>query len=301
MNKTRIASAAFAAIVVLALLTCFCACTQAQELPDWAFDPLYAADASRAEGSDVRVMSVNMLVHMESWGGEPVEPRAQLAEKFFEHYAPDVVALQELCGDWYKCLKGRLDGYAYVHDGKTKTNMIYDADRLTLVDSGYFEYDKRDSSGCRAVAWGVFLTEDEQKFAVTSTHFDLGTDEKKVEYRTSQIAQLAEQVRLLAQEHGCSVIAAGDYNVLEGEDYGDGSNYDDLVAAIGGADVRYAAERVICDEEFVAEHSDNLWDHMILLGQAQPLEYRIVTEPFFRYGEELAMTDHYPVFCDFAL
>lgn len=86
-----------------------------------------------------------------------------------------------------------------------------------------------------------------------------------------------------------------------GEDYGDGSNYDDLVAAIGGADVRYAAERVICDEEFVAEHSDNLWDHMILLGQAQPLEYRIVTEPFFRYSEELAMTDNYPVFCDFAL
>ena len=29
-------------------------------------DALYAADASRAEGSDVRVMSVNMLVHMES-------------------------------------------------------------------------------------------------------------------------------------------------------------------------------------------------------------------------------------------
>ncbi len=35
--------------------------------------------------------------------------------------------------------------------------------------------------------------------------------------------------------------------------------------------------------------------------QAQPLEYRIVTEPFFRYGEELAMTDHYPIFCDFVL
>ena len=66
MNKTRIASAAFAAIVVLALLTCFCACSQTQELPDWAFDSLYAADASLAEGSDVRVMSVNMLVHMES-------------------------------------------------------------------------------------------------------------------------------------------------------------------------------------------------------------------------------------------
>lgn len=66
-------------------------------------------------------------------------------------------------------------------------------------------------------------------------------------------------------------------------------------------DSLYAAERMICDEEFVAEHSDNLWDHMILLGQAQPLEYRIATEPFFRYGEELAMTDHYPVFCDFAL
>lgn len=85
------------------------------------------------------------------------------------------------------------------------------------------------------------------------------------------------------------------YGVV-GEDYGDGSNYDDMVSAIGGADVRYAAERMICDEEFVAEHSDNLWDHMILLGQARPLEYRIVTEPFFRYGEEFAMTDR-PLSC----
>lgn len=300
MNKARIASAAFAAIAVLALSTCFCACSDARELPDWAFDSLYAADVSRAEGSDARVMSVNMLVHMESWGGEPVEPRAQLAEKFFDHYSPDVVALQELCGDWYKRLEGKPDGYAFVHDGKTKTNMIYDADRLSLVDSGYFEYEKRDNSGCRAVAWGVFLTEDGKKFAVTSTHFDLGTEKKKVEYRTSQIAQLAEHVKYLAGKYDCPVIAAGDYNVLEGEDYGDGSNYDDLVAEIGGADARYASASVICDEPFVDEHSDNLWDHMIFVGNAQPLEYRIVTEPFFRYGEELAMTDHYPISCDLA-
>ena len=301
MNKTRIASAALAAIAVLALATCFCACAQTAELPDWAFDSLYAADASRAEGCDARVMSVNMLVHMESWGGEPVEPRAQLAEKFFDHYAPDVVALQEMCGDWYKCLDVGSGGYAYVHDGKTKTNMIYDADKLSLVDGGYFEYDKRDNSGCRAVAWGVFLTAEGERFAVTSTHFDLGTEEQKVEYRTAQIAQLADCVRRLAREYDCPVIAAGDYNVLEGEDYGDGSNYDDLIEATGGVDARYAAGKVICDEEFVAEHSGNLWDHILLLGQALPLEYRIVTEPFFRYGEELAMTDHYPIFCDLAL
>lgn len=37
------------------------------------------------------------------------------------------------------------------------------------------------------------------------------------------------------------------------------------------------------------------------LYAADALEYAIVTEPFFRYGEELAMTDHYPIFCDFAI
>lgn len=299
MSKRRTLTAT-AVIALLALTTCLCACS-AFQLPDWAFDSLYAADASRAEGTDVRVMSVNMLVHMESWGGTPVEPRAQMAEKFFEHYRPDVVALQELCGDWYKYLPDRIEDYAFVHDGKTKTNMIYDKTAVTLVDHGYFEYDERDGSGCRAVTWGVFDASGGERFAVTSTHFDLGSEDKKVAYRKAQIAQLAACVDDIADKYDCPVFVAGDYNVLEDEHYGDGSDYVDLVRVTRTRDARYAAASVAADQDFVALHSDNLWDHILIRGDADALEYAIVTEPFFRYGEELAMTDHYPIFCDFAI
>ena len=85
-----------AAIVLLcAVCAGVAACANMDRLPDWAFNELREQDNSRAEGSDVRAMSVNVLVHMESWGGEPVYPRALTMEQFTRHYAPDVIALQE--------------------------------------------------------------------------------------------------------------------------------------------------------------------------------------------------------------
>ena len=291
------------AVMLVALLLCLCACST-EDYPEWAFDSLRQQDATRADGTDVRIMSVNMLVHMESWGGMPVPHRAQMADEFFAHYSPDAVALQELCGDWYKYLSDRIEGeYAFLHEGKTKTNIIYSADRLTVADSGYFEYSQKDNSGCRAVAWGVFETAEGERFALTSTHFDLGTEENKVRYRSSQIRELAAKMDEIVEEYGCPVFAAGDYNVLENEDYGEGSNYGDILSVTGAEYVKYSdGVRVVCDEGFVEEHSDNLWDHIFMEGVgATPLRFEIVTAPFFDESKGLAMTDHYPIFCDIAL
>ena len=53
------------AVMLVALLLCLCACST-EDYPEWAFDSLRQQDATRADGTDVRIMSVNMLVHMES-------------------------------------------------------------------------------------------------------------------------------------------------------------------------------------------------------------------------------------------
>ena len=302
----------FILIAALAVLIALCAgvlaaCASIDHIPDWAFDELREQDNARAKGTDVRAMSVNVLVHMESWGGTPVYPRTQMMEEFTRHYAPDVAALQEMCSDWYKYFPERVeDTYALVHDKSIKTNLMYNKNTLTLMDSGVEKYSKRDSSGCRVVAWGVFeIKESGKRFAATSTHFDLGTEEKKVEYRTAQIAELAERINAIIQEYNVPVIAMGDYNVLVGEDYGAGSNYSDLLEVTGTKDARLdyldSIEKAY-DEQYVEEHKDGHWDHILIKGDITPLKFFIVTTPFFDCeNAEDSMTDHYPHLIDAAL
>lgn len=298
-------------IAVLLLAAAFAgvlaACAGIDHLPDWAFNELRGQDNTRAEGADVRAMSVNVLVHTESWGGTPVYPRVQVMEEFTRHYAPDVIALQEMCSDWYKYFPERVeDTYALVHDKSIKTNLMYDKNKLTLIDCGVEEYSGRDNSGCRAVAWGVFeIKESGRRFAATSTHFDLGTEDYKVEYRTTQIAELAERINAITAQYGVPVIAMGDYNVLVGEDYGAGSNYSDLLEVTGTKDARLdyidSIEKAY-DEQYVEEHKDGLWDHILVKGEITPLKFFIITSPFFDCeNPEDSMTDHYPHILDAAL
>lgn len=302
MKKRVILTAAI--VLLCAVCAGVAACANMDRLPDWAFNELREQDNSRAEGSDVRAMSVNVLVHMESWGGEPVYPRALMMEQFTRHYAPDVIALQEMCSDWYKYFPELVeDTYALVHDKSIKTNLMYDKTKLTLIDGGVEKYSKRDTSGCRAVAWGVFeIKESGKRFAATSTHFDLGTDEKKVEYRTTQIAELAERINSIIEQYDVPVIAMGDYNVLVDEDYGAGSNYSDLIKVTGTKDAHLdflgSIEKAY-DEEYVQAHKDWLWDHILIKGDVTPLKFYIVTSPFFDCENPAdSMTDHYPHILD---
>ena len=292
----------FAVLLVIAALCALAACA-AKDLPEWAFDSLKEQDNARAEGTQVRAMSVNVLVHIKSWGGLPVRGRDQMLEEFTRHYAPDVIALQEMCSDWYKYFPQRVeDTYALVHDKSIKTNLMFNKQKLTLIEGGVFEYSQKDGSGCRACAWGVFeIKESGKRFAATSTHFDLGAEEKKVQYRATQIRELADKIDELSEKYGCPVIAMGDYNVLIDEDHGAGSNYSDLVAVTGTKDalLDFDVERAF-DEQYVAEHADNLWDHILVKGNITPLKFFIVTQPFFDCGDD-EMTDHYPHICDFAL
>lgn len=144
-----------------------------------------------------------------------------------------------------------------------------------------------------------------RRFAATSTHFDLGTEDYKVEYRTTQIAELAERINAITAQYGVPVIAMGDYNVLVGEDYGAGSNYSDLLEVTGTKDARLdyidSIEKAY-DEQYVEEHKDGLWDHVLVKGEITPLKFFIITSPFFDCeNPEDSMTDHYPHIPDAAL
>ncbi len=200
--------------------------------PDRVFQEMRTYDNSRSESTDVRIMTANTLVHVEGgYGGMPVEPRAQLFAEAMIHYAPDVVGLQEFCGDWIKKLAKVEDvngdyvmkDYALLHKKSSKwTNIMYNTTTLNLIESGLIKYDEHTNSNCRLISWGLFETKaTKEKFIVTSTHWDFGEGKKDIV--TSQANQMADHVQYLIDTYKVPVYQTGDFNmfredILEGEE-----------------------------------------------------------------------------------
>ena len=61
------------------------------------------ANAKRAKDTSARIMSANLLVHYESWGGTDAHKRAKMFLQVLDTYRPDVVAVQEMSDQWYCC------------------------------------------------------------------------------------------------------------------------------------------------------------------------------------------------------
>lgn len=263
--------------------------------PDWVFDNLRAENAALAEGANVRIMSANVLVHIKSWGGTPVAPRAQQFSEMLKHYQPDVVALQELCADWHTLLMPQIgDTYTLMDEKKSDyTNMIYNSKTVKLLDSGVLRYSKESNKRCRYVVWGIFERLDGgERFAVTSTHWDLGMEEKKVEMRNTQIEELNSLVRQLEQDYQVPVFAAGDYNALEKDVENAAESYQKFLKISEMADAKFS-ENLMLNIGPNTTFEEESWDHIFIKGAINPLGFTILANDFYE-----SMSDHYMIFLD---
>ena len=138
----------------------------------------YDEFAKRAEGTDVRIMTSNIL--SEEWGGTAPEPRAELFNEVLEYYKPDVIGVQEVSLKWSVALDGLFENsdYDLIHEkfpGK-KTNysaMIYNTATTELVDSGVRQMSIGNPIGGRNMTWGVFKDKATEKmYMVINTHLD---------------------------------------------------------------------------------------------------------------------------------
>ena len=316
MKKTAIVITV--ALVAVAVLTAFVACVDTDlsgyGYPEGFEEALAEYDFSRGEDVDVRVMSYNILAHMKSWGGSPVPPRAKMLIKIIEETTPDVMGVQEMSSDWHKALGENLpEGYEVLHPdidifNKNKTAIIYNADKLELVNDGYLAYNEGDENGARAVTWGLFSVKATGKYVVvTNTHLNVvknGQEEKSIAIMNSQVDELTELVGELRAQYSCAVIACGDYNCMESGDIPDYSGKAQGVYAaeviykkLAGyfTDAKYCDGAVLsCRDVQVA--SAPTWDHIFVKGDA-------VARTFFVLdGEEFeSLSDHYAIFADFKL
>ncbi len=258
-------------------------------------------NTAKADRSDVRIMSVNLLAHYESWGGCPVKPRSEIFSQILNAYTPDVVGLQEICEDWTYCLIEDLpDSYSFIHPvseekGASMTTMIYNTDTLELIDSGDLIFSKGNNSRTRRAAWAVFETiNDNRRFAVTSTHFDFivqGKEAVSLETMNVQADEMYELSEKIRTDYNCAVFLTGDFNTKEGN--AEASQiYNKLNAVL--TDAKYCAQYTFAGEEKSIEQPNI--DHIFVNGNATVITFGLLSDSYLN-----KMSDHYPIIADIML
>lgn len=256
--------------------------------------------------ADVRIMSSNLLVHYESWGGLPAKPRAKMYAEMLEVYKPDVIGVQELCDSWFCCVNNNLPkGYKMLYPLSTgafvrMTAMIYNSDTLDLIDSGNFKYEQGDNPRLRRVVWAVFEVKDTGKrFAVTNTHFDLLRDGQEKEFAQimkSQTAELIDCVDNISEKFDCPVFSVGDFNTME--DTADTKPIDipEIYNSLADKldDTKFISKNQICGTEQTWLYPS--YDHIFMKGDAEIDSFCLMS-----YDYLSDMSDHYPIFADVTL
>ena len=136
------------------------------------------SDPALIEDADTRVMSFNIL--SEEW-----DPAAVMADRDYRvaatilNYSPDVAGIQEISEKWYSRLTS-LIGAEYDFVGKNipsgqynYTGLIYNKNRVSVVESGMTLYSVGNSPRLRLLNWGLFESKASGKrFIVCNTHYD---------------------------------------------------------------------------------------------------------------------------------
>lgn len=260
------------------------------------------ADAKRAKDTDARIMSANLLVHYESWGGTDAHKRAKMFLQVLDTYQPDVVAVQEMSDQWYCCLMQNRGSYKLLYPVRTgalvhMTGLLYDSDRVTLLDQGDVVYEQKDNVRLRRIVWGLFRNNQSgEKYIVSSTHLDLirsGEEKAEQAVMENQADQATALAKTLAAQYKCPVFACGDFNAMDGGGYDPVYDAPEIYARLakGMTDTKTLAAKTKSGNNKKA--SAPTYDHIFLTGSAKVQCYGILSD-----GAMDAMSDHYPIYAD---
>lgn len=276
------------------------------EAPDAAFtEGLAEEEAERRNDGDTRVMSANLLVHYESWGGSNAAPRAQQFIEVLKTFTPDVAGLQEVSGQWFCLLNRNMpEGYRFLHPTATLfgrfTTMIYNENTVRVLDSGSQTYTRGTDARMRRIEWALFERLDTGKqFVVTNTHLDLlheGSIEEELPILQSEAEELIAFSNELKEQYGCPVFSAGDYNAMEDTPYTKEVDAKEIYALLADSltDAKTAALRA--KSGLAWSLSEPVYDHIFVNGEVTISQYQLLSNSYMN-----DLSDHYPIFADFSL
>lgn len=211
----------------------------------WKFsETFYDNDVNahiRTEGSDVRVMSFNILAS--DWSNKPkVEGRDDLLRDVVMRYSPDVIGMQEVNAEWYESLGKSFGTYKFVNEGKNKiwgnvnySTIAYNTETVELIKWGQSAYMVNYNKNCRNFMWAIFETKTEsaERFIVTSTHWDLTSDR-----RVHQAIEMSGHIAILGEKYNLPMFLTGDFNTRE-----NGDEYKVFMKLTGFGDSKYCTEK----------------------------------------------------------
>lgn len=328
--KTKIITVVSFVFVIILAVSLFVACdNKPKEIPADELALLTNDIVERAE-SDVRIMSANVLVHIKSWGGEPVISRADRFARAVKHYKPDVIGAQEFDSEWYNKFLPMVkeDGYKVIKEKykgftENRSPIIYNSNVLDVVEHGIHLYSKGDDNGCRVVSWAVFKRKSDQKvFAVASTHLDLirpGKEEAQLNIMLGQVDEFFNVITDIETKYNCPVYMCGDYNCMEERtEYLETEYY----GAVGKDSAAFTVYNKIANKYADAKYAENInkydvgggmlpngawdsptWDHIFVSGNTEVSSFTILSSLYFQRYEDRnsRISDHLPIFADFKI
>lgn len=243
------------------------------------------ADAARHDGTDVRIMSYNILSEELSPDKADFEVRAELVLSTVLNYAPDVVGIQEVSEGAYEIME-KYVGEKYAFPLKktptgaySYTSLMYNKETVNYIEGDNYVYSVGNKR-IRIISWGLFeMKSSGQRFIAVSTHWDIVLDNRPI-----QAAEMTTFVNNLVEKYKCPVFTTGDFNTLDSVPY-----YQTYLERTNQGDARYKADTV------GAQASGDVIDHITFsTDNAYALFYKhVITELSAK------ASDHNPVYADF--
>ena len=277
--------------------------------------------AAFTQGSDIRVMSINVLVDI--WADTPaVKGRQGTIGQVIKHYMPDVVGLQEMSINWHNALKKELKNtpyklinteHDYVHSKYGNTNftpILYNSETLTLIECDTAEYTEAGNRYMKTMSYAYFEhIESGKRFVLLNTHYEApgnNPDEKaeNLEYRNYQTADMVKMIAELQAKYDCPLISTGDFNTTEGSDKtGTHAPYWNLVEQASLSDAKYTADKIVraCSTwhelgQSASVTSPGSFDHIFGDSRIKFTYFNTLIDKVL-----LTATDHCPIFADVIL
>ena len=148
-------------------------------IADYSGSYLKITEAPRADGTELRVMTYNILANY--WTDYiATDLRYEPLKGVIDVYDPDIIGLQEVCAQWSNKIYSKLsDTYAFVNqktpDGKfvNLSAIIYKKDKFEVVETGLEYLTPQGPNHIRLVNWAIFKDKATGKlFAFFNTHWD---------------------------------------------------------------------------------------------------------------------------------
>ena len=273
--------------------------------------PMVTTDrAEVAEGTDLRIMSYNIL-NQDYVPNNPLPPERD--EEFADvllYYMPDVVGVQEANLAWHESfdmlfsLSGAYLPACRYHDGENtaQTTFLYNPLTVKLIDEYVIHYTDWDDSDIRVVSFAVFeKLSDGTRFVMTNTH-----PAPHAEHYADHIDEL---IRIKTEEfkkyENLPIIMTGDFNTRESQ-----SQYNQILSSLGMTDARYdegvELVRDVCTYTSlpsgeavggtVTQANNNNIDHIFINDKLGSLLFNVVID-----HNVVNISDHLPVYADLIL